>query len=101
MFSTLGRWWKGFKDSCKYLGASLAISLVKRKLARRPHDWSLWLMLGRLYSIGYQWPQAIDSLKRARKLNPQSERIAQVLADAKEKARQNGAWPPKKREKEK
>ena len=95
------RLWKSFKDSCKYLGASLAIFLVKRKLARRPHDWSLWLMLGRLYAIGYQWPLAINSLKRARKLNPQSEVIAQVLANTKEEARQNGAWPPPRKKKEK
>jgi len=90
------RWWKSFSDSCKYLGASLAIFLVKRKLKRRPNDWTLWLTLGRLYGVGHQWPQAIDSLKRARKLNPQSEVIAQVLANAKEKARQNGARPPSK-----
>jgi uncharacterized protein HemY len=90
------RWWKSLSDSCKYLGASLAIFLVKRKLKRRPNDWTLWLTLGRLYGVGYQWPQAIDSLKRARKLNPQSEVIAQVLANAKEKAPQNGARPPSK-----
>lgn len=101
MSSPLGRWWKKFRDTCIYLSASLAIVLVKRKLKRRPQDWSLWLTLGRLYAIGYQWPQAIDSLKRARKLNPQSEVIAQVLADAKEKARQNGAWPPARKAKEK
>ena len=101
MLSNLRQWWKGLKDNCKYLGASLAIILVKRKLARRPYDWSLWLMLGRLYAIGYQWPKAIDALKRARKLNPQSEVIAQVLAGAKEKARQNGAWPPPRKGKEK
>jgi uncharacterized protein HemY len=90
----LASWWKKFKDSCTYLTASFAIVLVKRKLRRRPHDWSLWLTLGRLYTVGYQWPQAIDSLKRARKLNPHNEVIAQVLANAKEKARQNGVWPP-------
>jgi uncharacterized protein HemY len=90
----MASWWKKITDSCKYLTASLAIILVKRKLKNRPHDWRLWLTLGRLYTIGYQWPQAIDSLKRARKLNPQNEVIAQVLADSKEKARQNGAWPP-------
>ena len=77
-----------------YLTASFTIVLVKRKLKRRPQDWSLWLTLGRLYTIGHQWPQAIDALKRARKLNPQNEVIAQVLAFTKEKARQNGAWPP-------
>jgi uncharacterized protein HemY len=96
VFSKFGRWWRKFRDTCRYLSASLAIVLVKRKLKRRPQDWSLWLILGRLYAIGYQWPQAIDSLKRARKLNPQSDVIAQVLADAKEKARQNGTWPPSK-----
>ena len=92
----MARWWKKFRDSFKYLTASFAIVLVKRKLKGRPYDWSLWLTLGRLYGVGYQWPQAIDSLKRARKLNPESEVIAQVLANAKEKARQNGAWPPSK-----
>ena len=79
MSSTVGRWWKSLSDSCKYLGASLAIILVKRKLGRRPHDWSLWLMLGRLYAIGYQWSQAIDALKRARKLNHRNEVVVQVL----------------------
>ena len=93
----MASWWKKFRDSCKYLTASFAIILVKRKLKNRPHDWSLWLTLGRLYTIGYQWPQAIDSLKRARKLNPQSEVIAKVLADAKEEARKNGVWPPSKK----
>ena len=81
-----------------YLTASFTIVLVKRKLKRRPQDWSLWLTLGRLYTIGHQWPQAIDSLKRARKLNPQNEVIAQVLASTKERARQNGAWPPAKKD---
>jgi uncharacterized protein HemY len=81
-----------------YLTASFTIVLVKRKLKRRPQDWSLWLTLGRLYTIGHQWPQAIDSLKRARKLNPESEVIAEVLANTKEKARQNGAWPPAKKD---
>jgi uncharacterized protein HemY len=81
-----------------YLTASFTIGLVKRKLKRRPQDWSLWLTLGRLYTIGHQWPQAIDSLKRARKLNPESEVIAEVLANTKEKARQNGAWPRAKKD---
>jgi hypothetical protein len=97
--ANLAGWWKKFKDSCTYLIASFAIVLVKRKLSRRPYDWSLWLTLGRLYAVGYQWPQAIDSLKRARKLNPQSEVIAQVLANAKEAGRQKGVWPPVRREK--
>jgi uncharacterized protein HemY len=90
--------WRSFRESCKYLTASFAIILVKRKLKRRPHDWSLWLTLGRLYAVGYQWPQAIDSLKRARKLNPESEVIAEVLANTKENARQEGAWPPAKQD---
>ena len=94
-------WWKKFRESCKYLTASFTIVLVKRKLKRRPHDWSLWLTLGRLYAIGYQWPQAIDSLKRARKINPQSKVIAEVLASTKEKARQDGAWPPARKREEK
>jgi uncharacterized protein HemY len=93
----LPSWWKKFKESGKYLTASFTIVLVKRKLKRRPHDWSLWLILGRLYAISHQWPQAIDSLKRARKLNPESEVIAEVLANTKEKARQDGAWPPAKK----
>ena len=100
MSSTVRRWWKSLSDSCKYLGASLAITLVKRKLGRRPHDWSLWLMLGRLYAIGYQWSQAIDAIKRARKLNPSNEVVVEVLASVKEKAGQDGAWPPAKKEKE-
>ena len=93
----LPTWWNKFRESCKYLTASFTIILVKRKLKRRPHDWSLWLTLGRLYAVGYQWPQAIDSLKRARKLNPENEVIAEVLANTKEEARQNGAWPPAKK----
>ena len=56
-------------------------------------------MLGRLYAIGYQWSQAIKALKRARKLNPSNEVVAQVLARVKEEARQNGAWPPAREEK--
>jgi cytochrome c-type biogenesis protein CcmH/NrfG len=80
MFSAIRRYWRSFSDSCKYLGASLTIVMVKRKLRRRPDDWSLWLMLGRLYEIGCQWPQALDALKRARKLNPHSQVIVEVLA---------------------
>ena len=85
----MGRWWKKFKNSCKYLSASLAIILVKRKLGRRPHDWTLWLTLGRLYEVGYQWPQAIDALKNARKLDPDNEIIAQHLSHMKEAAKQD------------
>jgi cytochrome c-type biogenesis protein CcmH/NrfG len=85
----MGRWWKKFKDSCKYLSASLAIILVKRKLGRRPHDWTLWFTLGRLYGVGYQWPQAIDALKNARKLDPDNEIIAQHLSQTKEAAKQD------------
>ena len=88
MSSTLGRGWKSFKDSCKYLSASLAIILVKRKLGRRPSDWTLWLTLARLYEVGYQWPQAIDALKTARELDPHNEIIAQHLARTKEAAKQ-------------
>ena len=91
MFSTIGRWWKSFKDSCKFLSASLAIILVKRKLGRRPSDWTLWLTLARLYEVGYQWPQAIDALKKARKLDPNNEIIAQHLLRTKEAAKQHSA----------
>ena len=91
MSSTVGRWWKSFSNSCKYLGASLAIVLVKRKLGRRPHDWTLWLTLGRLYEVGYQWPQAIDALKNARELDPDNEIIAQQLRQTKEAAKQDSA----------
>ena len=89
MFSIFGRWWKSFRDSCKYLSASLVIILVKRKLGRRPNDWTLWLTLGRLYRVGYQWPQAIDALKTARKLDPDNEIIAQHLSQTKEAAKQD------------
>jgi cytochrome c-type biogenesis protein CcmH/NrfG len=88
----VGRWWKSF--SCKYLGASLAIVLVKRKLGRRPHDWTLWLTLGRLYEVGYQWPQAIDALKNARKLDPDNEIIARQLSQTKKAAKQDLATKP-------
>ena len=89
MFSSIRRYWRSFSSSSKYLGASLAIVLVKRKVRRRPNDWSLWLMLGRLYEIGYQWPEAIDALKRARKLNPENDVIAQTLHRVKEATRQD------------
>ena len=89
MFSTLGRWCKGLSDSWKYLAASLAIVMVKRKLNQRPHDWSLWLTLARLYEIGYQWPQALDAIKRARKLNPQNKVIGEVLARVEKAAKQD------------
>jgi cytochrome c-type biogenesis protein CcmH/NrfG len=84
-------WWKKFKDSSKYLGASLAIILVKRKLGRRPNDWTLWLTLGRLYEVGYQWPQAIAALKNARKLDPHNEIIARQLSQTKKAAKQESA----------
>lgn len=89
MFSTRRPYWRSFAYSCKYLGASVAIVLVKRKARRRPHDWTLWLTLARLYEIGYQWPQAIDALKRARKLNPRNEMIVQTLHRIKEAAKQD------------
>ena len=89
MFSTLGRWCKSLSDGCKYLGASLAIIMVKRKLTLRPNDWSLWLTLARLYEIGYQWPQALDAVKHARKLNPQDKVIGEVLARVEEAAKQD------------
>ncbi len=94
MSSTVGRWWKSFSDSFKYLGASLAIILVKRKLGRRPDDWTLWFTLGRLYGVGYQWPQAIDALKNARKLDPHNEIIARQLSHTKEAAKQDLATKP-------
>ena len=97
----MSHWWKSFKANCKYLGASLAIVLVKRQVGRRPHDWSLWLLLGRLYSIGHQWPQAINCLKRAKTLNPQHKVTTQLLTDIKEKARESGAWPAPGKQKEK
>jgi cytochrome c-type biogenesis protein CcmH/NrfG len=84
-------WWKKFRDSCRYLGASLAIVLVKRKLGRRPHDWTLWLTLGRLYEVGYQWPQAIDALENARKLDPHNAIIAQQLSHTKKAAKEESA----------
>ena len=88
MFSTRRRYWRSFSYSCKHLGASLAILLVKRKARRRPHDWTLWLTLAHLYEIGYQWPQAIDALKQARKLNPGNEMIVQTLHRVKKAAKQ-------------
>jgi cytochrome c-type biogenesis protein CcmH/NrfG len=81
--------WKSLSDSCKYLGASLAIALIKRKLRRRPHDWTLWLTLARLYEVGYQWSQAIDSLEHARQLSSNNEVITQELARIKEEAKQD------------
>jgi len=87
----VGRWWKSFSHSCKYLGASLAIVLVKRKLGRRPHDWTLWLTLARLYEVGYQWPQAIAALKNARKLDPHNEIIAQQLSQTKKAAKDDSS----------
>jgi cytochrome c-type biogenesis protein CcmH/NrfG len=75
----VGRWWKSFS---------------KRKLGRRPHDWTLWLTLGRLYEVGYQWPQAIDALKNARKLDPDNEIIARQLSQTKKAAKQDLATKP-------
>ncbi len=89
MPSTFGRWWKSFSDSCKYLGASLAIVLVKGKVRRRPHDWSLYLTLARLYEIGNQWSQAIDALEHASRLNPHNQMIIQQLARMRHAAKQN------------
>ena len=89
MFSAPRRWWKSFSHSCKYLGASLSIVLVKRKLRVRPNDWSLWLTLARLYEIGFQWPAAIDAIERARKLNPKNQVVLEVLARVKEAAKQD------------
>ena len=63
--------------------------MVKRKLNQRPHDWSLWLTLARLYEIGYQWPQALDAVKHARKLSPQNKVIGEVLARVEEAAKQD------------
>jgi hypothetical protein len=51
-------------------------------------------MLGRLYEVGYQWPHAIDALKRARRLNPENEIIAQTLHRVKEAARQDSKDSP-------
>ncbi|MGB6929380.1 MAG: hypothetical protein WBH05_09180 [Syntrophobacteria bacterium] len=47
------------------------------------------MTLGRLYGVGYQWPQAIDALKNARKLDPHNEIIAQQLSQTKEAAKQD------------
>ncbi|UCG11745.1 MAG: tetratricopeptide repeat protein [Deltaproteobacteria bacterium] len=79
MSSAISRYWGSFAHSCKYLGASLAIILVKRRLRRHPLDWSLWLLLARLYEIGEQWPQAIDALEHAHQINPRNETVVQML----------------------
>ena len=91
MFSALGRWWKSLSDSCKYLGASLAIAMVKRKLHRRPHDWTLWLTVARLYEIGDQWSLAVDALERARRLDPHNRVIAHHLARVREAAKRDSS----------
>lgn len=91
MFSTLARGWQSFWDSCKYLGASIAIIMVKRKLRLRPHDWTIWLTLARLYELGSQWEQALDALERARKLNPHSQVITEVRARIQEAAKQDSS----------
>ena len=44
-------------------------------------------MLGRLYETGYQWPQALDALKEARKLNPHNQVIVEVLARVQQAAK--------------
>jgi cytochrome c-type biogenesis protein CcmH/NrfG len=74
--------------SCKYLGASLAIVLVRRKLKRSPYDWSLWLLLGRLYQIGHQWKQALAALEEAHKLNPENQVVIQEIASVRQAARE-------------
>ena len=85
------RLWRTIKDSLRYLGASVAVILVRRKLKRRPQDWRLWLTLARLYEIGYQWPQAIDALERARNLNPHSPQVAELLKKMRTASKQNTA----------
>ena len=77
---SLGRIGRAISNSGKYLGASLAIILVKRKLRRRPHDWSLWLVLARLHETGCQWTQALDALERARQLSPENPVVERELA---------------------
>ena len=91
MFPALGRWWNSFSNSCKYLVASLAIVMVKRKLRRRPHDWTLWLTVARLYEIGDQWSLAVDALERARRLDPHNRVIAHHLARVREAAKRNSS----------
>ena len=63
--------------------------MVKRKLRLRPQDWSLWLTLARLYEIGQQWPQALDAIERAYKLNPHSQVVVEVLARVQQATRQD------------
>ncbi len=78
-------------DSCKYLGASLAIVMVKRKLRRRPYDWTLWLTVARLYEIGDQWSLAVGALERARRLDPDNRVIAHHLARVREAAKRDSS----------
>ena len=80
MFSAFRRLWQTISTTCKYLTASLTIVLIKRKLKRSPHDWSLWLLLGRLYQIGHQWKQALAALEEARTLNPENQVVIQEIA---------------------
>ena len=70
--------------------------MVKRKLRLRPQDWSLWLTLARLYEIGQQWPQALDAIERAYKLNPHSQVVAEVLARVQQATRQDSRNTVKK-----
>jgi cytochrome c-type biogenesis protein CcmH/NrfG len=91
MLSTLARGCQSFWNSCKYLGASITIIMVKRKLRLRPHDWTIWLTLARLYELGSQWEPALDALERARKLNPHSQVITEVLARVQKAANQDSS----------
>jgi cytochrome c-type biogenesis protein CcmH/NrfG len=82
------RFWRALSDICKYLGASLAIILVRRKLRRRPNDLRLWLTIARLYEIGCQWNQAVDALRHARRLSPKSQALSQELARVQQAVRE-------------
>jgi protein involved in temperature-dependent protein secretion len=78
VFSTLPRCWRAVVQAPGRVTAWLAISLIKRKLRRRPRDVTLLLPLARLYEVSGQWSKAVDTVELAHRLYPDSEIVAQL-----------------------
>jgi cytochrome c-type biogenesis protein CcmH/NrfG len=56
-------------------GVAGTIARVKQKLAANPQDAQGWLILGKLYLAGKNYPEAKLALEQARQLAPQDEQI--------------------------
>ena len=66
--------------------------MVKRKLRRRPHDWTLWLTVARLYEVGCHWSLAVDALERALRLDPNNNVVSQHLTRIREAAKRDSSY---------